>query len=118
MIFYPNEAGNAKYFAIPGICAILVGYMLTFLIRGKMKGRLHQNQDAVIVVFSWIIAIVLSAIPWMLTGQYNFTQAVFETTSGYSTTGLSVVAVGQRAAYFSDVPQYHAFFSEGVGLCW
>ncbi|MFA0814627.1 MAG: TrkH family potassium uptake protein [Anaerofustis sp.] len=115
LIFYPNEAGNAKYFAIPGICAILVGYMLTFLIRGKTKGRLHQNQDAVIVVFSWIIAIVLSAIPWMLTGQYNFTQAVFETTSGYSTTGLSVVAVDSAPHIFLMFRSIMLFFG-GVGL--
>ena len=32
-----------KYFIVPGIVAILIGYLMSFTIRGKKKGRLKQK---------------------------------------------------------------------------
>lgn len=112
---YKQEVSNAKYFIIPGTIAVLVGYLFTFFVKGKEKGKLHKNQDAIIVVSSWIIAIFVSALPFVLTGNYNFTQAIFETTSGFSTTGLSVVDVGTAPKIFLMHRSIILFFG-GIGL--
>lgn len=92
-IFYKEEIEYAYCFVIPGVVSILFGYLISSSFKGFKKKNLEKYQDAILVVSIWILAIIISAIPFMLTGKYNFTQSVFEVTSGYSTTGLSVVDV-------------------------
>lgn len=115
LLFYPHEAYEAKYFILPGIGSILAGYLLFYNIRGREKGRLQRNQDAVIVVLCWMLAIVICAIPFLLSGRYNVTQAVFETTSAWSTTGLSVVDVEHTSHLFLMHRSSILFFG-GIGL--
>ena len=58
---------------------------------------LSLPEGSVIVVLSWLVAIVVGTIPFMLIQGLNFTQAMFESTSGWTTTGLSVVDVTQAS---------------------
>lgn len=115
LFIYPEEIDQAKYFILPGVSSILMGYLFTFLIKGKPKGSLRRHHDTVIVVISWLSAIFLTALPFILTGEYNFTQAIFETTSGWSTTGLSVVDVTTAPKIFLIHRTIILFFG-GVGL--
>ncbi|MBE0700742.1 MAG: TrkH family potassium uptake protein [Acholeplasmataceae bacterium] len=115
LIFRPQEANQAMHFLIPGFGSILVGGFFVFLFRGREKGRLERHQDAILVVSIWIMAILISSIPFLLTGHYNFTQSVFEATSGYSTTGLTVVSVEQSPHIFLLFRSLLQFFG-GVGL--
>ena len=112
---YPGEAVWASCFLVPGVGAVLAGYLFYLLIRGREKLRLCGRQDALIVVCSWILAILFCAIPFQMTGQYNLTQAVFECTSGWSTTGLSVVDVELCPRIFLMFRSIMLFFG-GVGL--
>ena len=115
LLFYPEELDNAKYFIFPGVISLLLGYVLSFPLRGREKGRLLRNQDAVIVVFAWLIGIFVCALPFVLLGKYNFTQAIFEAASGFSTTGLSVVDVSLTPKIFLMHRSNMLFFG-GVGL--
>lgn len=115
LLFYPTEVQEAKFFILPGIVSMITGYLLFFNIRGKEKGRLQRNQDAVIVVICWILAIIVCAIPFMLSGKYNFTQAVFEMTSAWSTTGLSVVDV-EHISHLFLMHRSTVLFFGGIGL--
>lgn len=115
ILFYPQEIGEAKNFVIPGLSAIFVGMIITLIFKGREKERLERSQDAILVVSIWILAIFISSLPFVLTNTYNFTHAIFESTSGYSTTGLTVVDVTQT-------PNIYLFFRSllqfvgGVGL--
>ena len=113
--FFPEEFGEAKYFLVPGIFTVLVGYLLSFLVRNQKKGDLDKGQSAVIVVLSWMIAVFVSAMPFYLTGDYNMTQAVFESTSGWTTTGLTVVDVESAPHLFLMHRSITMFFG-GIGL--
>ena len=115
LLVYPEEAGYASCFTVPGVTAILTGYVMSLFIRGRGKSRLIGHQDALIVVFSWVLAIVFCAIPFMMTGRYDFTQSVFECTSGWSTTGLSIVDVTVCPKIFLLFRSVMLFFG-GVGL--
>lgn len=115
LIFYPQEISNAKYFIIPGVCSILAGYIVHYFILGKSTEKLEKYQDALLILFIWIIAILISSVPFLLTGNYNFTQSIFETTSGYSTTGLSVVDVTITPNIFLFYRSMLQFIG-GVGL--
>ncbi|MCR5067159.1 MAG: TrkH family potassium uptake protein [Erysipelotrichaceae bacterium] len=89
--FYPQESVYLRCFLVPGIAAIAVGALLRYLLRDTEIIKLDKHYDAVLIVLIWILAILISTVPWMMTGYYNFSQASFEMTSGFSTTGLSVV---------------------------
>ena len=115
LIPFPEEADQARYFIIPGACSILAGYLLNLIARDRPRGQLRRHQDTVIVVSAWIAAILICAVPFQLTGDYNFTQAVFECTSGWSTTGLSVVDVTTAPKIFIMFRSIMLFFG-GVGL--
>ena len=112
---FPEELDQARYFIIPGTCAILAGYLLTLISRNRPRGQLRRHQDTIIVVAAWIAAILICSVPFQLTGNYNFTQAVFECTSGWSTTGLSVVDVANCPKLFLMFRSIMLFFG-GVGL--
>ncbi len=115
IIFYPSEVTEATNFLIPSLSSIGLGTIVVWIFKGREKERLGRSQDAILVVSIWILAIFISALPFVLTNNYNFTQAIFESTSGYSTTGLTVVDVTQT-------PNIYLFFRSllqfvgGVGL--
>jgi trk system potassium uptake protein TrkH len=115
IIFFPEELENAKYFIIPGVLSIVLGYFTHFFILGKSQEKLEKYQDAVLILLIWIVAIFISSVPFLLTGNYNFTQSIFETTSGYSTTGLSVVDVSTTPKIFLMYRSLLQFIG-GVGL--
>ncbi len=115
VIFDAGEASEAGYFIIPGALAIIIGYLLHNMIRGKTLARLERHQDAILIVMIWVTAILFASVPFMLTGIYGFTQSVFESTSGFSTTGLTVVDVTVTSKTFLLFRSIMQFFG-GVGL--
>lgn len=115
LIFRSEEIEYARNFLIPGLGSMILGFIIISFFKGKEKGRLERHQDAVLVVGIWILAILISAIPFLLTGKYSFTQSVFEATSGYSTTGLTVVAPETSFGMLLVFRSLLQFFG-GVGL--
>lgn len=115
LIFYPQEMDQAGYFIAPGVISILLGYLVSLVLRGKNLGNLERNQEMVIVSSTWMIVICVTAVPFVLSGKYSFTQAVFETTSGLSTTGLSVVDAASAPRIFLIHRTVLLFFG-GIGL--
>lgn len=112
---YPEESGHALSFIIPSVAALLTGFLLSLLIRSEKKQQLTLRQDTVIVVAVWLLAVFFSALPFMLSKQLNFTQAVFEAMSGWTTTGLSVVDVTVTPKIYLMFRSIMQFFG-GVGL--
>ncbi|MBN2883851.1 MAG: TrkH family potassium uptake protein, partial [Clostridia bacterium] len=51
------------------------------------------RDGGVMVVFAWILTCLVSSIPFLMLRDMNFTLSVFESVSGWTTTGLSVVNV-------------------------
>ena len=114
--FYPDEISYAGCFLIPGVAAIAVCMLSGHLLKKDTEiVKLEKNYDAVLIVLIWLSAILISTVPWMLKGDYNFTQAAFEMTSGFSTTGLSVVDVEATPHVFLMFRSITLFVG-GVGL--
>ena len=97
LIFYPEEISLAWGFVLPGLVLTIIGGLLWRFLAPKKVISLSLPEGSVIVVLSWLVAIAVSMIPFMLIQGLNFTQAAFESTSGWTTTGLSVVDVTQAS---------------------
>lgn len=91
LIFFPDELDNSKYLLIPAIPSIIIGLYLFLPILKKKSTDLDKNHDYLIVTLSWIVAIFICAIPYFLTGNFTFTESVFESTSGLTTTGVTIM---------------------------
>ena len=91
--FYWSESALAPAFLWPGLALILLGLTLRLRLPRDDEFSLTVPEGAVIVVLTWVVAIVVGATPFMLSLGLTFTQAVFEATSGWTTTGLSVIDV-------------------------
>lgn len=94
---YPAELKLAWGFFAPAFVLALLSGLLWGLFRPQTPAALTLQEGSVIVVLAWLLAIVFGAAPFMLVGGLNFTQAMFEATSGWTTTGLSVVDVEQAS---------------------
>lgn len=96
LIFYPEEITQAWGFVVPGLLLIVLGRLFWCRLEDSSNG-LSLQDGAIIVVLSWVIAISFGTIPFITISNLNFTQAVFESTSGWTTTGLSVLNVTQAS---------------------
>jgi len=74
-----------------GIVTIIIGAIFMFLTRSKRK-ELQKRDGYVIVTFGWIFMSLTGTLPYIFTGAIpSFTNAFFETMSGYTTTGASIL---------------------------
>ena len=91
VIFWPAELRLAIGFVLPAVGLGLLGMLLWRRFRPHGPTPLTTAQGGVIVVLSWGIACLVSAIPFMLVEGMDFTHGLFEATSGWTTTGLTVL---------------------------
>ncbi|MCK9614170.1 MAG: TrkH family potassium uptake protein [Candidatus Omnitrophica bacterium] len=85
-----KESNPAFDFLISASITIFIGLILSWLC--KTDKNLHTGPAMVVIASSWLAAMALSAIPLILSGHYkSFLDACFETMSGFTTTGLTLV---------------------------
>ena len=96
LIAYPEETKLAWGFLIPGLFLVIIGLLFWWQLK-HLSTSLSVQDGSIIVVLSWIMAIIVGTIPFLTLSGLNFTQAVFESTSGWTTTGLSVMDVSQTS---------------------
>lgn len=84
-----SEQNPFLFLICMGIC-LLVGIPLT-LVRPKEK-TMFAKEGFVIVALSWILLSIFGALPFYLSKEIPlFTDALFETASGFTTTGASIL---------------------------
>lgn len=69
-----------------------LGMMLWVLTRTSEKPNIRKKEGYLIVTFGWLVMSFSGALPYIMSGSVvHFTDAFFETLSGYTTTGASVI---------------------------
>ena len=82
---------SAAPFALTIGIAVVVGAVLTFGIKPEST-ELYAKEGFAVVGLSWIVMSLLGAVPFVLSGDIpNYLDAVFETASGLTTTGASIL---------------------------
>lgn len=78
------------YFFAVGAVAVLFGTLLTLI---KPKDHvIYAKEGYVIVATSWLVMSAIGALPFVLSRQIpNYVDAFFETVSGFTTTGASIL---------------------------
>ena len=90
---YFKEWEVVKSFAICFIPMIVIGLLAIRLTPKEDNAVLRMRDGFFIVAVAWILMSALGALPFMISGSIpNFCDAFFETASGFSTTGSTVLA--------------------------
>ena len=89
--FYYNESSWVEISISSGI-NIISGLILYFFSRNKNTNSLKKRDGYLIVTFSWVFLSLFGMLPYILTNQIpSFTNAFFESVSGYTTTGSTIL---------------------------
>ena len=75
--------------AVSSLIPIIVGGLGCLLCSKETTIRFKEGFG--IVTFSWLSASIFGAIPFVVVGKLTFVDALFETMSGFTTTGASVL---------------------------
>jgi trk system potassium uptake protein TrkH len=112
------EDGQSRY--APGfLCASATSAILGLIFRllGHREGDLYRRDGVLIVVGAWILASLTGAIPFWVSGVLqNPIDALFESASGFTTTGATVLrdieAAGHPMLFWRSFTQWLG----GIGI--
>lgn len=90
-LFYQDGSAEALGISMGIIC--LPGLIGFFLLRSKEEVSLTHRDGIAVVTLGWIAAGLCGAVPFMISGAIpDFTNAYFESLSGFTTTGASILS--------------------------
>ena len=91
LLSFIYDDGVTQSLILSGTIVLSVGLILMLLSKDFSK-EMNKREGYIVVAFGWIIMALSGTIPYILTGAIpNFTNAFFETISGYTTTGSSIL---------------------------
>lgn len=78
-------------FVITAAISLVLGFLFTLV--GKTKNRvIYAREGFAIAALTWVLFSLIGALPFVISGEIpSFVDAFFETASGFSTTGASIV---------------------------
>ncbi len=86
-----GEMNSVFSFAVTAACALILGVIITAVTR-KADRTIYAREGFVICAFAWIAMSAIGAVPFVLSGDIpSYTDAFFETVSGFTTTGASIL---------------------------
>lgn len=89
--FYFKEGGHSSLI-ISGLITIGVGGTLWVFSNRNTEKELKKRDGYLVVTLGWVAMSAFGAMPYILSGAIpTYTNAFFETVSGYSTTGASIL---------------------------
>jgi len=105
--FYPDDIIYMLSFLIPAGGSMILGAILCLFGRqdgdGGLEWRSSIQRSSLTVLFAWFWGIFVGAIPFVIGKQLTILQALFESVSGSTTTGLSVMDVTVTPKIFHAV---------------
>lgn len=89
-IYYGSDDITALI--ISSLITVLTGFTGWFLTRRRSSEEVTKREGYIIVTFGWVFMSIFGALPFMIHGSIpSFTNAFFETMSGFTTTGATIL---------------------------
>ena len=90
-VSYLYEDGVAWQMLQASVLAVIFGVVVMIITRNHRK-EIQKKEGYIIVAMGWFFMALIGTLPYLFTGAIpNFTDAFFETMSGFTTTGASIV---------------------------
>lgn len=109
-----KETQGFIYLAISLAC-ILFGQLMSF--RKPKSTVFYLKEGCVATSLSWILMSIFGAFPFVFTGEIpSFTDALFETISGFTTTGASILNNVEALSHCSTLWRCFTHWIGGMGV--
>lgn len=109
-----KESEGFIYLAVSVIC-ILLGQLISF--RKPQNTVFYLKDGCVATSLSWILMSIFGALPFVLTGEIpSFTNALFETISGFTTTGASILSDVEALSHCTTLWRCFTHWIGGMGV--
>ena len=83
--------GVAKEVSLAGALVLLIGVFVMVRTRNHKK-EMNKREGYIVVTMGWLVMALSGTLPYLFTGAIpDFTNAFFETISGYTTTGSTIL---------------------------
>ncbi len=87
-----HEPGSTDAYVKTLLIILVLGGLLWLLSRGEKANDFYEKEGLACAGISWIVLGLTGALPFFLSGQIPaYIDAVFETVSGFTTTGASIL---------------------------
>ena len=91
LLSFCYKDGETFSLFLAGISVLLFGILAMFFTRDHTK-EMNKREGYLVVTFGWIVMTLSGTLPYLFTGVIpDFTNAFFETISGYTTTGSTIL---------------------------
>lgn len=91
LLSYMYNDGITDSLIVSGIIVLSLGAFFSIYNR-NFDINLNKREGYIVVIFGWIVMILSGSLPYILTDSIQgFTNIIFETTSGYTTTGATIL---------------------------
>lgn len=111
-----KEKNHFFSFFITALGAFLLGSVIALLTKTKNK-VIYAKDGFVITALSWIVMALVGAVPFTLSGDIpNYIDAVFETVSGFTTTGASILTNVEEMSYATLFWRSFTHWIGGMGV--
>ncbi|MDE5884087.1 MAG: TrkH family potassium uptake protein, partial [Oscillospiraceae bacterium] len=85
-----QESASRNAFAVTAVVLIVIGTLVT--LKKPENKEIYTREGMATVTATWILVSILGAVPYFLSGEIpDFADAVFETASGFTTTGSTIL---------------------------
>ncbi|MCI5872455.1 MAG: TrkH family potassium uptake protein [Clostridiales bacterium] len=109
-----SEDTSLSYLVVAVVCLVLGG-LLTH--KKPTSPSLYTREGFVTVALSWIVMSIFGAIPLVLTGDIpSYVDALFETISGFTTTGASILTDVEALSHASLFWRSFTHWIGGMGV--
>lgn len=113
-IIYGEKESGLAFFAVAVLC-FTIGCLGK--IKKPNKSHFYAREAFVTVSLSWIMLSVMGALPFCLSGEIpNYIDALFETVSGFTTTGASILSDVEGMSRSSMFWRSFTHWIGGVGV--
>ena len=111
-----GEWQTAYGFIIAALAAFVVGYILVYLCKPKNQ-FMYAKEGLVTVAIAWIVVSVFGALPFTISGEISsYIDALFETVSGFTTTGASILTDVESMSHGCLMWRSFAHWIGGMGV--
>ena len=109
-----QEKEGVCFLAVSAIC-LLVGILIT--IKKPASFVFYQKEGCVATALSWIVMSIFGCLPFIFTGEIpSFADALFETVSGFTTTGGSILSDVEALSHCSILWRSFTHWIGGMGV--
>ena len=112
-LIYRETSGFA--FLATALLCISLGTLMTFK---KPKSNIfYLKEGCITTALSWIVLSIFGALPFTFSGEIpSFTDAMFETVSGFTTTGASIVSDVEALSHCTLIWRSFTHWIGGMGV--